>query len=189
MAFMSLFSGELNAQVGIGTTTPNSALEILSPSDDFPAFELNPQTAPVGTAMGQLSVIGDELYLYDDVRGKWLSVESSTFNFGREGGVNNQNLEYAGDIDDNGPLMPRDGTIVYVTMNSSGGNATKMASIDITDTLGTETSTDIALIGGVRVYTDFNTDFNQGDFIRVKANGAGGTADDMSVVIWVKWRN
>ena len=177
------------AQVGIGTTIPNAALDIQSPSDNLPALELNPQIAPVGSAMGQLSVIGDQLYLYDDVRVKWLSVGAATFNFGRDGNNDNRYLEYAGDIDDSGPRMPRDGTIVYVTMNSSGGNATKTGTIEITDAGGTTTNTSIALIGGRRIYEDFNVDFGAGDELRVRLDAAGSGSLNTSVILWVKWRN
>lgn len=189
-------------QVGIGTSTPNAELEIKSPTDQLPALELNPQTAPDGTAMGQIAVIntpdyGPELFMFDTTRtdnsgeGKWLTVGASTFNFGREGGQNNSTLEYAGDITSSGPKMPRKGTIVYTTLNSSGGNATKQIRIAIHNSAGTEqSSTNLNLVGGSLKKTDFNLDFEAGDYIRVHVgNGGGGNVNDPTAVLWIKWRN
>ena len=83
---MLFLSCGLFAQVGIGTITPNAELEIKSNST-LPALELNPQTAPVGTATGQIAVIGDKLYMFDVTRAKWLSVEATMLNFGLENGT------------------------------------------------------------------------------------------------------
>lgn len=184
------FSCGLFSQVGIGTTTPNAALEINSPSDDLPAIELNPQIAPIGSAAGQLSVIDGQLYLYDSTRVKWLSVESSAISFGREGSLNNINLEYSGDITNSDPVMPKDGTIVFTTFNSSGGNPTKGVTLTIYNTAGTVVSThNLHLSSGELVRTDFNVDFSEGDSFRVRVDAGGGpSVNDLSMVLWVKWR-
>lgn len=178
----------LSGQVGIGTTSPNSILDIESPSDDLPVLELNPQTAPVGTAMGQLSVIDDRMYLYDDTREKWLSLESSTFNFGREGDSDNINLEYAGDIDRNGPRMPFNGTIVYATMNSTGGVSDKSVSVNITDSFGVTTSHNFALVSGSILMDDLNIDIQAGDSIIINVSGDDSAVENLSAVLWIKWR-
>ena len=142
----------------------------------------------MGTATGQLAVIGDQLYLYDNTRVKWLSVESSTITFGEDGGADDANLEYAGDITNSGPNMVRKGTIVYVAMNSSGGENNKIASIDITDDLGALTSHQIQLSGGSRIYDNFNVDFEEGDRIQLNVSDIGSDVEDMTVILWVKWR-
>jgi len=179
----------LFGQIGIGTSNPNSALDIQSTSDSMPALELNPQSAPVGTAMGQISVINDQLFLYDETRSKWLSVESTTFNFGDEGNVNNGNLEYAGDIRRSGPRMPARGTIVYVTMNSNGGNQSKGVFIDITDSSGIVTSHLFELVDGSLVLDNLNIDIEATDFLQIRAQAGGGPVNSLSVSVWLKQRN
>lgn len=178
------------AQVGIGTNTPSAELEIAASSTGLPSLELNPQTSPIGNASGQISVIGDQLYLFDSTRGKWLSVGSSTFNFGGEGSQNNENLEYAGDIDNNGPKMPQDGTIVYVTLNSSGGNLTKGITLNVHNDLNVLSSThSMNLVDGKLIMPNSNFDFSSGDYFTVSvADDPGNAADDVSMVIWTKWR-
>jgi len=190
-----LASTSLFAQVGIGTVLPTAQLEIsndpLLPNE--PLLELNPQTAPVGTADGQLAVIDDKLFLYDLARGKWLSTDTTALNFGWAGTADNQVLWFGGDIELTGPIMPLDGTIVFVTINSTGGNTTKRMDLRIN---GTNVGNDpdptldgrINLVAGSFSYSDFNIDFNAGDYITINAANNGAGVDDPVAVIWVKWR-
>ena len=104
------------SQVGVGTTNPTSELEIETTNTGIPALEINPQTAPVGSADGQLAVIGDKLYMYDLTRTKWLSVETTALQYGWAGSADNQLLWFGGDIENTGPLMLLDGTIVYLSL-------------------------------------------------------------------------
>tara|TARA_R100001369_G_scaffold92771_1_gene139731 strand:- start:5097 stop:5558 length:462 start_codon:yes stop_codon:yes gene_type:complete len=115
------------SQVGIGTVTPSAELEIETSSGDIPALKLNPQTNPIGNEMGQLAVIGDKLYMYDDVRAKYLSVETTALQFAKDGTADNDPLRFGGDVKDNGSgaKMPFNGTIVYCTIQSSGEKKTK----------------------------------------------------------------
>lgn len=191
-AAMLLVTCGLFAQVGIGTTTPNAELEIKS-SSNLPTLELNPQIAPVGTATGQISVIGDKLYMYDEDRGKWLTVGATMLNFGLENGTDNQFLEYVGDITSSGPRMPLAGTIVYVTMNSSGGQDDKEVQLYLGDTPfpdDADASIDgvSELYGGTYTNANLNLDFEAGDYFRVKVLSDGGAVEDLSVLLWVKWR-
>lgn len=181
----------LHAQVGIGTTNPSAELEINATSaGGIPPLEINPQTTPTGTASGQIAVIGDELYLYDASRTKWLSVASSTFNFGKEGNQNNTDLEYAGDIDDSGPSMLQNGTIVYITINSSGGSATKAFTLSRYNAANAIVSTHtFSLHTGELVVDDANINFSKGDYFIVSVdNDLTGNVQDPSMVIWTKWR-
>ncbi len=113
------------SQVGIKTTSPTSELEIATTNTGIPALEMNPQTAPTGSVTGQISVIGDKLYMYDATRVKWLSIESSALQFSYAGAASKQTLWFGGNTENTGPKMPFDGTIVYMTLNSSGGQANK----------------------------------------------------------------
>lgn len=178
------------AQVGIGTQYPNAALDIATTPNGIPALELNPQSAPIGTETGQLAVIGDLLYMYDEDRGKWLSTGTSTFTFGREGSLNNSYLEYAGDITTNGPTMPSRGTIVYVTINSSGGFQSKLVTLETysSDNILKSTRT-LQMVNGKLIVKNANFNFSEGDYFRVLINNDGNLGvNDVSVVLWTKWR-
>ena len=98
LTFSLLICNVIFAQVGIGTTNPTAQLEINTSGTSLPALEISPQSSPIGTATGQLAVIDDKLFLYDQTRGKWLSVESCLLNFGLEEDSDNVFLEYVGDI-------------------------------------------------------------------------------------------
>lgn len=189
---MLLFTCGIFAQVGIGTTTPTAELEI-NATTSLPALELNPQTTPVGTAMGQLSVIGDKLFMYDEDRGKWLTIGSTMLNFGLENGTDNQFLEYVGDITTSGPKMPLAGTIVYIAMNSAGGQADKQVQLYFGNTPipnDLEPSIDgvIALSGNTFTNSNFNLDFEAGDYFRIKVLDEGSDVEELSVLLWIKWR-
>ncbi|WP_303318117.1 hypothetical protein Q4Q34_11720 [Flavivirga abyssicola] len=185
----------VHAQVGIGTTSPTAELEIETSNTGIPALELNPQSTPTGSVTGQLAVIGDKLFMYDATRGKWLSSESYALQFSIFGGASNQTLWYGGGgVDNIGPLMPFNGTIVYMTINSSGGQANKAFDIRINGSnVGNNTDPTldgrVSLSSGTFSRTSYNIDFNAGDHIqlRVRNNGASDV-DDPVGVIWVKWR-
>ncbi len=185
----------LEAQVGIGTQSPSSELDIDTENSGIPALKLNPQTAPVGTMTGQLSVIGDILCMFDSTRNKWLSVEVTPLQFGYALSADNVNLWFGGDVEDNnsGAMMPFDGTIVYIGVKSSGGNQTKRMDIRING-LDVGNNTDptldgrFNLISGSFTYTDYNIDFNSGDYISIRAAANGSPVDDPTAILWVKRR-
>mgnify|MGYP000262383510 CR=1 FL=1 len=183
------------SQVGIGTTDPSAELEIETTNTGIPALQLNPQTAPDGDADGQLAVIGDKLYMYDLTRDKWLSLEVTALQFGRNGGADDELLRFGGDVRDNssGPLMPFDGTIVYMTIQSSGGVANKQFDIkingsDVGNNADNTLDGRISLSSGSFTETNYNIDFDAGDYINLEVRNNGGEVDDTAGVIWVKWR-
>ncbi|GAA4268936.1 hypothetical protein [Hyunsoonleella aestuarii] len=182
------------SQVGIGTTDPSAELEIETTNTGIPALQLNPQSAPDGDADGQLAVIGDKLYMYDLTRDKWLSIETTALQYGRNGNVNNQRLRFGGDLRNNssGPLMPFDGTIVYMTIKSSDGSSTKDFDIKINGTdVGNDTDATldgrVNLSSGSFTQTEYNIDFDAGDFITLEIRNGSDVANPAGV-IWVKWR-
>ena len=186
-----LYTITLYARVGNGTTNPTAELEIVTTNAGIPALELNPQNAPAGTAMGQFAVIGDQLYMYDATRVKWLSTETTALNFGWAGSADNQVLWFGGDIELTGPIMPFDGTIVYVSINSSEGNTTKRMDLQINGAnvgnSGNPTLDGrINLVGGSFNYSSFNIDFGAGDYITINAASNGAAVDDPAAIIWVK---
>ncbi|AUP80414.1 hypothetical protein [Flavivirga eckloniae] len=188
------------SQVGIGTTSPTAELEIETTNTGIPALELNPQSAPTGSVTGQLAVIGDKLFMYDATRAKWLSTETTALQYGYAFTADDDMLWFGGDLgddssteNDTGPKMPFDGTIVYLTIESSGGNTSKSFDLVINGSnVGNNADPTLdgrfSLSGGSFTRTTFNIDFNAGDYIMLKARSAGSGVDDPAAIIWVKWR-
>jgi len=183
------------SQVGIGTTTPSSELEIQTTNTGIPALELNAQTTPTGTATGQISLIGDRLYMYDATRAKWLSIETTALQFGTNGGADDERLAFGGDLSNgnSGAMMPFDGTIVYMTIESSGGLNTKLFDLEINGgNVGNnaDPSLDgrINLSGGSFTRTTYNIDFDAGDYITLEVGSTGVAVQNPAGIIWVKWR-
>lgn len=178
------------SQVGIGTVNPTSKLEISTTDDGIPGLELNPQSSPVGSADGQISVIDDLLYMYDDNRSKWLSVLSTSFQFGRAGDVDNTRLRFGGTVANNnsGTLLPLNGTIIGFTVNTSGGLANKGFQIRIRNGFVNQSVIDFNLTNNK--YNSFliNQDFNKDDYLVVNVQNQGSSVSNPVVVIWVKWR-
>ena len=194
LLIVAIIPGTIWSQVGIGTTNPTSELEIATSTNGIPALELNPQTTPVGTATGQLAVIGNILYMYDATRVKWLSVAETALQFSRDGNVNTQTLRFGGDMINGGlgPLMPREGTIVAITAttfsNPNKNFELRVRRYDSTSGIISTTQNDIfALTNFEYVNVNMNIDFGPNDFITIRGS-AGGNAQDLTVVVWIKWR-
>lgn len=183
------------AQIGINVTgTPNSELEIQAFDNDIPALELNPQTAPTGTATGQLAVIDDVLYHYDATRAKWLSVESEVMMFGENSALQGAYTRFGGDLrtGNNGALMPFDGTIVYATGRLSSGDTDKVITIRVRNGTTNQVTQDISFAPAAGTSAEFNLndvnlDFSAGDYLTVFV-AAGDTITEHTVMLWVKWR-
>ncbi|MDG1730700.1 MAG: hypothetical protein P8K68_03635 [Algibacter sp.] len=188
------------AQVGIGTTNPTAELEIETsdvgnPLLDIPALEINPQVShvPIGTTTGQISVIGDKLYMYDGTRNKWLSIETTKLHFGRGGARSNEVMRYVGSFgnQNSSALMPFDGTIVYISARARAGLANKDFSVEIRNAnaiIGTANT--YSLVSREFIDTTVNNDFSAGDYIisRIENTPNNATVQDLIVTIWVKWR-
>ncbi|MFT5890326.1 MAG: hypothetical protein ACI9Y7_000416 [Dokdonia sp.] len=180
-----------NAQVGIGTILPNGKLTIDASAETTAALELVPQATPTtNLANGQLAVIGDKLYMYDLTRTAWLSVESTAIQFGRNGNVSTNAMHYGGNMvaNDSGALMPFDGTIVAVTAIAASGDDTDI-NFRIRNSAGTNSVNQTITLSSLR-YTDTaaNFDFNADEHITARGRDAATTAVDVTLILWVKWR-
>lgn len=174
------------AQVGIGTVSPTAELEIEGTNTGIPVLELNPQSAPAGSATGQLAVIGDLLYMYDATRGKWLSTESTTLQFGSNGVRSNEYMGFGGDVRDSGSgaRMPFNGTITAVTIVASGGLTTKGFEVHINGSVNTTYN----LVGSEFTNSTVNIDFDAGDYLHMFISNTLGNVNDSAAIIWIKWR-
>ncbi|WP_299683083.1 hypothetical protein [uncultured Dokdonia sp.] len=180
-----------NAQVGIGTISPNGMLTVDASSGTTAALELVAQPTPTTSlANGQLAVIGNMLYMYDGSRSKWLSIESTAIQYARDGSSDDNQLLYGGDLTSgvSGSLMPLDGTIVAIAAMGSAGDDTDI-NIRARDATNTNSINETITLSSLR-YIDnaVNLDFNAGDFITARARDASTTTTNLSLVIWVKWR-
>lgn len=191
----------LYGQVGIGTADSRAELRITTPNN-IPALYLEPQENPVGTDSGQIAIIGDQLYVYDQQRVKWLSVQSTLLNYANENGSSNRFLEYVGDVTANGAIMPYYATIVYVTDKGlpSTTPLNKEIQIYINNTMVPNadppaTPGAISVDGVLNTITagiffisrTHNIDVNEGQFVRIRVGG-GTDIQDIVVLVWVKWR-
>ncbi|WP_142784715.1 hypothetical protein [Changchengzhania lutea] len=183
-------SGSLISQVGVGTTTPTAELEIETTNTGIPALELNPQSAPVGTVDGQLSVIGDKLYLYDNTRGKWLSVETFNLLYGRTGSRTSEVLRFMGNFanQNSGALIPMNATIVHISARARNGDSTKQFSLEIRNGGSVVSSTTYNLSAREYIDTTLNIDVNSGDYLIARIGSVGTNITDLTLTVWLKWR-
>ena len=188
--FLCLSTNIMLCQVGVGTTNPTSELEIETTNTGIPALEINPQTAPVGSADGQLSVIGDKLYMYDLTRAKWLSIENTTLLYGRTGSRTNEVLRLMGNFgnQNSGAFIPMDATIVHISARARAGNSTKQFSLEIRNGAGFVSSTTYNLAASEYINTALNIDINAGEYLIARIGSAGGNVTDLILTVWLKWR-
>ena len=190
---LSLLFNYSTAQVGIGIKNPQAELHINTTTNGIPALRLEPQSNPVGSSTGQISVIEDKLYMYDATRGKWLSVEATKYSFDLEDGADNQSIEYIGDIENSGPVIPFNGTIVYMAMNASGGQVNKGVQMlingnNVADNADARIDGLMNLDNYKLTKLDYNLNVNQNDMIQFEVVAAGNAVNDLSVDLWIKWR-
>ncbi|WP_298954650.1 hypothetical protein [uncultured Nonlabens sp.] len=188
-----------SAQDGVILGDPEAEVVINSQTAGVPTLAMNSQTVPHGDTDGQLAVIEGILYRYDKGRNKWLSIETSMFTFALLGNVDNEPLEYVGDVEEGGPMLPMDGTVVSVTASANGGELNKQMGIEIYSPLnpaGPVFSVSIFLQNGeiALPFQERDDDFPAGIWAKVIVSDIAddGTADgpvrDPMFSLWVKWR-
>jgi hypothetical protein len=186
-----LWTVNSHSQIGIGTITPTAEIEVSTTNTGIPAFELNPQSAPVGSATGQLAVIGDQLFMYDAIRTKWLSIGATAFTWSIRGNSRNEYLKFSGgglrDLGTGAP-MPFDGTIVYIAATSTAGMATKGFDILVRNGTTTNSTTTFNLVANNYSNTTHNINFAAGDYLNVWCQDDAVDVVDPTLTVWVKQR-
>ncbi len=196
LGFVLFFTASMMSQVGIGTLTPTAELEINTTNTGIPALELTPQTNPTGNITGQLAVIGDLLYMYDSVRVKWLSVDSTPLQFGQNGNQDNTRISFGGNLRNNnsGAPMAFDGTIIAIAITSNGtlnkAINLRINGTNVADSIDPTLDGQIVLASGSFSSTTYNLDFNAGDYLSMHISSADGLGDinAPSAIIWIKER-
>ena len=142
----------------------------------------NKSTAPsAGLEAGQIAVINSMLFVYDGVRGKWLS-QSKIITFGKNGNNDGNVLRLTGEVSDeqSGYKMIRHGTITGVAINSTSGVVGKKIDIRINSVVVSTLTTDGS---GKLVDSTLNIDFIAGDVISMKVQAANGSLQNTTAVL------
>lgn len=144
---------------------------------------------PISASTGDMyynTAIGMMMY-YDSLRSKWLSVESATVQFGRNGPT--QAGQYFRGIDGRvlsdsiGFCGLRNGTVVSITYTKSDSNP---AIIEVTSNGSQIATLPAASTSGRDLST--NADFNFGDIVSARNHLAGADTEDVQGWLRIKWR-
>lgn len=147
-------------------------------------------------AVGPAPTDGDTYYntslrmqmAYDGIRGKWLSVESTSFQFGRDGNVQAGQYYRAADgrvmSDTLGWFAERSGTVVSLTWTRT--NAASITYDIVHDGISIATVGPTLLDKGRDI--SLNADFTFGDILAVLNDSGGSTAQNVIAVLRVRWR-
>jgi len=181
------YEGALGSGSGRVITADNGSVKIDSSSATNAPFELVPQTVvpSTGLASGQMTIIGDELYIYDGTRAKWLSADSTTYIVSMAS-ANGQIMSIGDAVgSDVGFKMPMKATLVKVSVSTSGGNATKAFEIR---KVGSGTALkSFSLVAGNYMSTNDNITLNSGDVVQVYVSGVGNSVKNPIVTLFIKW--
>lgn len=135
--------------------------------------------------ISNLSIIDDELFLFDSSRSKNLSVYKEQYVWSHTGNCNGQNLRFGVVNNPNaGPLIPFDSTITYITANSSGGLATKSFDLRINGS----TIYTIVLSGGSFTSTNIDINLTSGDRINIFCSSIGAAVINPIITLGIKRR-
>lgn len=114
-------------------------------------------------------------YFYDPQRTKWLTVDTTTLQFGRNGSVDGSVLHFNHMLDFNsGPLVGKDGTIVAVTSQSDGGNSSKGFEVRMNNVSVFSYSLSSEKFNSQSV----NVDISSGEYMTVYALASGSSVSD-----------
>jgi len=143
--------------------------------------------APAPQADGEITFIDGVLYGYDSLRGKWLSVDRTTFIASKKGNANDVYLRLPDGIatSQTGVRALRDGTIVGISAQTDDA-ATWDAEVHTADTLIAGASVTVTAATGDQDDA-INADFTQGDELQVFANTTGNIRAPV-VYVEIAWR-
>lgn len=144
-----------------------------------------------GLEDGQLNIVNGILCIYDDTRGKWLSVQRVPVFFGRDGFSNDQYINYCvGGLASNisGFRLVDNACIVSMTAQSSSPDNC-IIGIRKNDILVDSVQFSMSGVSGIDNNT-VNIDFNAGDYLQcyVDYTGSGTGIENLVVMIEIAWR-
>lgn len=156
-------------------------------SNDQAPIQINPinYTPSTGVA-GQMFLRNGIMFVYDDVRTKWLSLNRNTIIFGskiadgRFLNLNNFSSNMAG-----WPAL-RDGTVVGITVQASSGNLTK--DFSILKNNSTISLFDFSLSSLYYANGNLDIDFQENDLIKILASSTNAAVYNIIVNLEIAWR-
>ena len=154
-------------------------------------LQLTPKASlpTTGLAAGQLAVKNNMLCIYDSTRAKWLSVQRSTFAFGRSGSTKNQYLSFfAGNVVSNlsGLLMPYNATIVSISGQLSAIGTCNM-DIRLNNTATNSLILALSTVIGASSISS-NLDMNAGDLMQAFLDTTTAGVSNPIMFVEVAWR-
>jgi hypothetical protein len=181
------YDGPGGSGAGKVITADSGAVVIDASGQTNAPLQLTQQTSAPSTNLvaGQMTVIDGELYVYDGIRAKFLSLESH-YSWG-ENVVKGRIMKIGNAIGGTvGYKMPKDVTIVGVSVSEkSGSNRTiHLRKNSLTSPIKT-----FALSAGSYISTVDNIDLSSGDVLQVfVTGGSGAPCKDLIVNVYTKNR-
>lgn len=169
----------------ITTTTALGPVVLNNTGSTRAALTITPGTVPTTSLVsGQVYSDGNDLYIYDSVRGKFLS-GSERFGFGLNSAGDNEYMRVGHASDTNAAwVIPYDATITHITAFVTGGQADK--GFEIQDVSGT------VLASFNLVTSEFdgtqNVDIPAGTHLRAFIVAAGGSVSNSAVSVFIRRR-
>lgn len=169
------------------TITADNGAVVINATNNAPLQLSEQTTAPTtGLAGGQLSVIGDQLYLYDDGRAKWLSVQETKYHWA-DNVVKGKIMKIGDALGTNvGYKIPSDSTVVAVTANEATGSN---RSVQLRRNGTAVSLKTFSLSSGSYTSNTDSIDLDEGDVLQVYVTGGSGPpCKDLVVNVHLKYR-
>ncbi len=190
-AILTFLKGDGSGDKTALQLTPNGRVPVDSGSTIEPTVSTTPPT-PATNGQQWLHDGGDwkELMQFDASRNFWLSVQATPYRFGADS-TDNSALR-SSDVHTPGTgaahTIPLDAMITRISATSRAGLATKGFDIVSDGSNGTTVVSSFNLVGNSFINNNANNQLSANDELWVNSQGAGGSASDIVVTLWVKWR-
>jgi len=181
--------------IGREITVDSGPVKLNATSDGYAPLEFTDlNTVPTsGLGVGQVSVVNGMLSIYDNDRGKWLSVQRLFLTFGRRGKTKNQYLSFGGGMlpsNNSGFRLAKNATIVSMAgqldSTSTSGCTFKIEKNDVVSTIESLV-VGVGTNGGSDATNSINTDLNVDDYVQCYLTSLLPEEDPM-LIVEIAWR-
>lgn len=183
------YDGDAGSGAGKNIVVDSGPVTLNATSGTDAPLELsNLVSAPTtNLAAGQLAVVNGIIYIYDNTRAKWLSIQRQTFAFGRRGLTKVQYLPYFGGSlasMTSGLRLMRKAVITGISMQASVAGT---GSVNLRSNNGSSNIATLAITSALgNQDTSTNVDLAQGDTLQAIFNSVVGVEDPM-VLVEIAW--
>jgi len=134
---------------------------------------------------GNIVIINGDAYIYDNVRGKTLSISETGYLWSEN--VSDGRYMKIGDITSTGAgyIMPINATIVKIAAYADRGNLSKNFNVRV----NSSNVYSFQLVGGIYTNNQLNIDLNVEDILQIFTSGSGAPVKDIVINVFVKWRS